>query len=133
MELDPETVCFLIVKAREFDAKVPPLEPDPGSNPSDERVREILEDYDDDSVVQEINALIDALNVDEQCELVALTWLGRGDDEVGNWNELVRLSGERHNEQTAAYLLGIPRLGDYLEEGLACLGYDCGEIERAHL
>jgi len=34
-----------------------------------------------------------------------------------------------HNENTAAYLLGIPMLGDFLEEGLTMLGYSCEPFE----
>ena len=48
LNVNLEKVCFIIVKAREFDAKVDPVEPEPGSNPSDDQEREILEDYADD-------------------------------------------------------------------------------------
>ena len=133
MDVDPEVVCYLIVKAREFDAKVPPVEPDPGSNPSDEQMREVLEDYSDDPVAQEIAAAIDSLNLDQQCDLVALAWLGRGDDDSSGWDALVASARERHSDHTADYLMGMPRLGDYLEEGLSQLGYSCGETEAQHL
>ena len=33
LTISPEKVCFIIVKAREFDAKDEMTEPDPGSNP----------------------------------------------------------------------------------------------------
>lgn len=133
MDVDPAVVCFLIVKAREFDAKVAPVEPDPGSNPSDEQMREVLEDYSDDPVVEEITAAIDSLNVDQQCDLVALAWLGRGDEDASAWDDLAASARERHSDHTADYLLGMPRLGDYLEEGLAQLGYSCDEVEKQHL
>ena len=48
LTISPEKVCFLIVKAREFDAKEAVDEPDPGSNPSDDKDVEVLEDYGDD-------------------------------------------------------------------------------------
>ena len=65
MEIDPETVCFLIIKAREFDVKVDPVEPDPGSNPADGGVREVLEDYADDSTYDELKAFLEALNEED--------------------------------------------------------------------
>jgi hypothetical protein len=133
MDIDPGTVCFLILKAREFDAKVAAVEPDPGSNPSDEGMREVLEDYGDDPVTDEITAAVDSLNIDQQCELVALAWLGRGDEDKESWGDLVQMARERHSEHTAGYLMGMPRLGDYLEEGMAQLGYSCDEMEREHL
>jgi hypothetical protein len=37
LTISPEKVCFVIIKAREYDAKDEVTEVDPGSNPSDER------------------------------------------------------------------------------------------------
>jgi hypothetical protein len=72
LQIDPQKVCYLIIKAREFDAKVAVVEPDPGSNPSDEGMRGVLEDYPDDPVDAEIRTLVDSLNEDEQIDLVTL-------------------------------------------------------------
>ena len=36
LSISPEKVCFIIVKAREFDAKDAVTDPDPGSNPTDD-------------------------------------------------------------------------------------------------
>jgi hypothetical protein len=131
LEIDPEKVCYVIVKAREFDAKVEVVEPDPGSNPSDEGMREVLEDYPDDPVVEELTGFIDSLNEDERIDLVALTWLGRGTyDDFDSARQEARRHGAR---RTAAYLLGIPELGDFLEEGLSKLGLSCEGVEREHL
>lgn len=41
-------LCHLIVKAREFDAKVDPVEPNPGSTPAEDGMRAVLEDDADD-------------------------------------------------------------------------------------
>jgi hypothetical protein len=48
--------------------------------------------------------------------LVALTWLGRGDGELSDWNDLRNEAARLHNNRTAAYLLGNPMLGDHLEQ-----------------
>ena len=50
LQIDPEKVCQLIIKAREFDVKVDVVEPDPGSNPADDGMRGVLEDYPNDTV-----------------------------------------------------------------------------------
>ena len=76
LTLSPEKVCFIILKAREFDAKDEVTEPDPGSNPSDDNDAAVLEDHTDDPVVEELTSLIDSLSEDEQIDLVTLTWLG---------------------------------------------------------
>jgi hypothetical protein len=133
LDIDPAKVCFIIVKAREFDAKEEVVEPDPGSNPSDDGARGVLEDYPDDPVYEELERLIESLNEDEQANLVALAWLGRGDYGVEEWEAALATARERHTGSTASYLLGIPILADYLEEGLNRLDYSCAETELAHL
>lgn len=133
LTISPEKVCYAIVKSREFDAKVEPVEPDPGSNPSDEMMDTVLEDRPDDPVFAELKTFIEDLNVAEQVELVALAWIGRGTYGADEWEETVREARRGHNDRTADYLLGIPELGDILEEGLSQMGYSCEDFERGHL
>jgi hypothetical protein len=133
LQIDPQKVCYLIIKAREFDAKVAVVEPDPGSNPSDEGMRGVLEDYPDDPVDAEIRTLVDSLNEDEQIDLVTLLWLGRADGSADEWNALREEAAAARSEHTADYLLGTPLLSDYLAEGLNKLGYDCNDVETEHL
>ena len=125
IELDK--VCYVIVRARAFDAKVPAAEPDPGSNPSDDDMVEVLEDSDDDPVYWELHEFIADMNVDEQVELVALLWVGRGTFSADEWDEAVDEARRAHSNHTAEYLLGQPMLGDLLEEGIAAFGLSCSE------
>ena len=129
LTISPEKVCFVIIKAREFDAKEEVSEPDPGSNPSDDKDVEILEDYPDDPVVEEITSLVNSLSVDEQIDLVTLMWLGRDDYTAADWDSVRAEAASAHNNRTAAYLLGTPNLGDLLEEGLSMLGFSCEDFE----
>jgi hypothetical protein len=133
LAISPEKVCFIIIKAREYDAKEEVSEPDPGSNPSDDKDVEILEDYGDDPVVEEITSLIDSLSEDEQIDLVAMAWLGRNDYTAADWPAVRQEAADAHNERTAAYLLGMPNLGDLLEEGLSMLGFSCEDYEMGRL
>ena len=68
-------------------------------------------------------ALIRGLNEDEQIDLVALTWLGHGDGDLDDWQDLRAEAARAHNKRTAEYLLGMPLLGDYPEESLSELGH----------
>ena len=133
LTISREKVCFIIIKAREFDAKDEVTEPDPGSNPSDDKEAAVLEDHEDDPVLEELTSLINALSEDEQIDLVALTWLGRDDYSADDWPAVRAEAARAHNEQTANYLLGTPQLGDFLEEGLSMLGYSCEEFEMNRL
>lgn len=124
LNISPEKVFYIIVKAREFDAKVDPGWLDTGSNPADDAEREVLENYPSDAGTEELQAAIDQLTEDEVIDLIALAWVGRGDFDRSVWSEARALADERHRKQSSAYLMGMPGLGDYLEEGLSELGYN---------
>jgi hypothetical protein len=50
---------------------------------------------------------------------VALAWIGRGDYTGRDWREAVTTARGRRTTRTSRYLLGMPLLSDYLDEGLA--------------
>jgi hypothetical protein len=129
LTISPEKVIFLIEKAREFNAKEAPNKADPGSNPTDDRMVEVLEDHPDDPVLLEMAGLINSLNVDEQIDLVALMWMGREESTVEDWNEVRTEAARAHNNHTVRYLAGTPLLADYLANGLEILGYPVAELE----
>jgi hypothetical protein len=133
LTISREKVFFVIVKAREFDAKDEVTDPDDASNPTDDREIAVLEDHRDDPTVQEIIAFINAMSVDEQVDLVALAWLGRDDYTAEDWASVRQEAAAAHNRRTASYLLGMPQLGDFLEEGLSLLGYSVEEFEEGRL
>ena len=133
LTISPEKVCFIIIKAKEFDAKDEVTEPDPGSNPSDDKDTAVLEEHEDDPVVEELTSLINSLSEDEQVDLVALAWLGRNDYSASDWPTVREEAARAHNQRTAEYLLGMPLVGDFLEEGLSLLGFSCEEFEIERL
>jgi len=133
LTISPEKVFFVIVKRREFDAKDVVTDPSPGSNPSDDNERAILEDHANDPVVEELTSFINSLSEDEQIYIVALAWLGRDDYSAEDWEDVRQEASRAHNERTAGYLLGTPLLGDFLEEGLSLLGYSLEELELNRL
>jgi hypothetical protein len=125
-------VCFIIMKARAFNAKDAETEPDPGSNPSDDRDIAVLEDHPGDPTLEELKSLISELSVDEQVDLVALTWLGR-DEYPDDWEQVRAEASEAHNQHTADYLCANPLLGDHLSDGLSALGLGCADYEMGRL
>jgi hypothetical protein len=117
--------------ARQFEAKVAPDAPDPGSNASDDGMRGVLEDHSDDAVRAELMSFIHDLNVDEEVDLVTLAWLGRGDGDLESWGELRDEAARAHNNRTGEYLLGMPLLASYLEDALSQFDLSCEEFESA--
>jgi len=124
MDLNPDTVQFIIDKAREFHVKEEVTIPEEPLSPSDDWARQVLADHADDPVFQELKSTIDDLEPDQQVTLVALMWLGRGDYSADEWDAAVEAAQESWTERTSDYLLGTPLLADFLSEGLDELGYD---------
>jgi hypothetical protein len=126
-----ERLGFIIAKAREFDAEVP-VEPDAatGSDGPDDDEREVLLDTPDNPSEQELRDAIDGLSIPEKQELLALTWLGRGDYDAASWPEALQQARETELAHVADYLVGTPLLGDYLEEGAEALGLSLQDYER---
>ena len=123
--ISSEKVRYIIVKARQFEAKDVVADPDSGSNPTDDGVVCVLEDQPDDPVCDELMAFIAELDEDEQIDLIALTWLGRGDASVEEWDDLRSEAARTHGQRAVAYLLGLPLLPEHLAEGLSQFGRSC--------
>jgi hypothetical protein len=125
IDVNPETVCFIIDKAREFHAKEQVSIPEAPNSPADDWAMQVLADHLDDFTYQELKTTIDDLDPDQQVCLVALMWLGRGDYLLDEWPEALETAQDAHNVRTAEYLIATPLLPDYLEEGLIQHGYQC--------
>src|SRR4051812_25797344 len=104
MDIALDKVCSLIRQARLFDVKEGISDPDSGSNPADDNQIDTLEPTPDDPTEGEIRSFVTGLNVDEQANLVALVWLGRGDFDPEEWDDAVNQARERHENATATYL-----------------------------
>jgi hypothetical protein len=129
--LSLKKLAFIIEKAREYDAEVMPVDENSGSNAVDDQSRDVLEATTDNPTREELTAAVDALNDDERVELLALTWVGRGDFARREFKQAIRQARERHDQREAEYLASTPLLADYLEEALDQLGYTKEDIDRA--
>ena len=130
-EIDVDKIAFIIAKSREFEAQDAVHEEVGGdglatADIQDETFQENLttsaDEENDDATLDEVKAWIRSINDDDQCQIVALAWVGRGDFTTSDWNEAVKIATDEHNDRTAEYLLGMPLLPDYLEEGLSQFG-----------
>jgi len=133
LEISPEKIAHVIVKAREFDAKVDVWDEPASAINLDDDGDAILEDRSSDATQSEIAAFIAGLNEDEQASLVAVTWVGRGTYSAEELEEAIETARTERTNPTEVYLLGIPLLADYLEEGLERLGFSIEDVERGVL
>jgi hypothetical protein len=130
LTIGPDTVRLFILKAKAISAAMN-ADYDDGSEHEIElqdQARDshqhdgLMEEESGDLTEQELRELISDLNEDEAAELIALAWLGRGDFDAREWPEAVAEARQRGRRKTAEYLLGMPMLGAWLEEGLEAIG-----------
>ena len=60
---------------------------------------------------------------------MALAWIGRGTFEKEEFAEAVETARAERINATASYLMGIPMIADFLEEGLEKIGYSVDDVE----
>jgi hypothetical protein len=133
LEIAPEKVAHVIIKAREYYSKVAAWDDTSEAEDAEDDPNSILEEFTNDPIQAELAAFINRLNVDEQVHLVALAWLGRGTFSADEFNEAVQTARDERVNTTSSYLLGMPLLADYLEEGLEKLGISVEDAERGML
>jgi len=123
LNVNPDTVYRLIDLAREFHAQEQVTIPEEPGNPSGDWAAQILASHADDLTLQEFQSIIADLDPDQQQEVVALLWLGRGDFSEEEWKECVEQARDNWTPDTADFLIAHPVLADYLREGLELMGY----------
>ena len=133
LSLSTEQLCFLIAKARQFEVKGLPTVPSPGSNATDDKMVSVLEARASDPAAREFRAFVEAMDEDQQIDLVALAWVGRGDYGIAEWPEVRAEAAAAHNARTADYLLGLPMLSEFLEDALSDCGLSCEDEAMGRL
>ncbi|MDB5692988.1 MAG: hypothetical protein JWO81_2051 [Alphaproteobacteria bacterium] len=130
-----ETLCRIIIRARENEAQVPAPDPDEDADNVD--------DIDDDSgggalstladelntgVEEELRAILEDLADDQLAETLALAWVGRGTYDVSEWDDACAEANEIDPESGVDELMDMPLLASHLEAGLAAFDYSCDGV-----
>ncbi|SRR5579885_2328347 len=128
LNINPDTVCFIIAKAKEFHAKeeVTFRESIPESE-YEYDWSQILADHDDDLTFAEVKHVIEDLEPDQQIDLLTLMYVGRGDFDINEWSDARKEAKSNLAPNLTGYLLSKPLIADYLEKALELLGYSCEE------
>jgi hypothetical protein len=134
LEIAVESVCHVIALSRELVADMDELQDEPGEHSPDDVAKEELPEEDErpqtnSTEYEELKEFLEGLNDDEQFELIAMAWIGRGTFTADDWDEAVETAQDEHPRNALRYLLGMPLLADYLEEGLSELGLSCEDVE----
>lgn len=127
LDINPETVGYIVNLARELYAEVQMV----SAEEEPETPRELeaggVPEHRVDPIYVEFKTAIEDLEPDQQVQLVALMWLGRGS--FTDWDSAVEEARDNWNSKTADYLLGTPLVADYLEEALNQMGYSGEDSE----
>lgn len=122
-----ETICRLIIRARELEAQVPAIETDDEEDPSDSDDEfAVLEDDADETIEEEMRALLDDLGDDQVQEILALAWVGRGTYDASEWDEALEEATDIN--EPIDELLEMPTLAGLLDAGLAAFDLSCEGI-----
>lgn len=129
LQVNPETVCRLIELAQSVHVREQGGTPEEGGNAiDDDWTQAMLADNGDNTSYQEFETIVKDLDPDQQHEVVALLWLGRGDYTLEEWDGIVKQARDEWTPETAQYLIGHPLLADELREGLELHGHSCEEM-----
>nr|BAM93335.1 conserved hypothetical protein [Sphingomonas sp. KSM1] len=122
-----ETVCRLIVRARELEAQVPAIETEEDEDPTDsDDPYAVLEDEANTAIEDEVRALLEDMADDEIAEVLALALIGRGTYDTSEWDDALDEGSDP--EDALDQLLDMPLLAAYLDAGLAAFDLSCEGI-----
>lgn len=127
LDISRDIICRLIILAREFHAQEEVVIPENPVNPSGDWAQQTLASHMDDSTFREFKAMVRDLEPDQQHQLVALMWLGRGDYSLDEWEDAVMEAAENATRSTPQYLMAHPQIADFLMDGLEIFGISCDE------
>ena len=125
-----ETLCRIILRAREYEAQVP-TDYDGGEAPENvddegEETLSVLDDSLNTSVEEELISALEDLAEDQQAEILAFAWIGQGTYDAADWDEAI----EAANEETSIVeeLMDMPMLASVLESGMAAFDLSCNGV-----
>jgi hypothetical protein len=129
-----ETLCRVILRARENEAQVPAQDPDEDPDNVDDfddeggEALSVLEDELNSGVEEELRAILDDLADDQLSETLALAWVGRGTYDVSEWEDACAEANDMDSESRIDELMDMPLLASHLEAGLAAFDFSCDGV-----
>ncbi|MEO5972142.1 MAG: DUF3775 domain-containing protein [Sphingomicrobium sp.] len=129
-----DTLCRIIFRAREYEAQTP-TDYDGGEAAEniddDGGALSVLDDSVNDSVEEELQAVLEDLGEDQLAEVVAFSWVGQGTYEAADWDEAMEEAQSLVTAGTSGAireLFDMPMLASVLEAGLAAFDLNCDGV-----
>ena len=130
LRISSEKVCAFIEAAREVAGKVASTSGDRTTTGDDSKLETIVDEpgqdlYEGDERRRQMVEFVAGLNVEEQTDLLALIWLGRGDYDIAEWDDALEEAEARIAARDPDYMIGDAGLPEYLGGGLEAFGLSC--------
>jgi hypothetical protein len=130
-----DTLCRIILRAREYEAQTP-TDYDGGEaadnvDDDEEGALSVLDDTINDSVEEELRAILEDLGEDQLAEVLAFCWVGQGTYDAADWDEAMEeatVLSTAGSDGAIDELLDMPMLASVLESGLAAFELSCSGI-----
>lgn len=129
-----DTLCRIIIRAKENEAQVPAQDPDEDADNVDDfdddggEALSVLEDELNTGVEEELRAILDDLADDQLVETLALAWVGRGTYDVSEWDDACAEANDEDPESRIDELMDMPLLASHLEAGMAAFDFSCDGV-----
>jgi len=130
-----DTLCRIILRGREYEAQTPTdydgNEAADNVDDEDEGALSVLDDTINDSVEEELKAILEDLGEDQLAEVVAFCWVGQGIYDTADWDEAMEEASALAaggGDAAIDELLDMPMLASVLEAGLAAFELSCDGI-----
>ncbi len=130
-----DTLCRIIFRGREYEAQTPTdydgNETADNVDDEDEGALSVLDDTINDSVEEELKAILEDLGEDQLAEVVAFCWVGQGTYDAADWDEAMEEAtalASGGGEAAIGELMDMPMLASVLEAGLAAFELSCDGI-----
>jgi hypothetical protein len=124
LRINPDKVCEFLEAARELAGRVPATTGDRTTSGDDSPLG-FMEQREDDPTRMQMVEFVAGLNVEEQVDLLALIYLGRGDFGLVEWSDAVSEAGDRIAAGDPDFMIGDRALPLYLAEALEAFGKTC--------
>jgi hypothetical protein len=127
LRINPDKVCQLIEAAQELAGRVPSTAGD-RTTTGDDSPLTFIEERDDDPTRQQMVEMIAGMNVEEQVDLLALVYIGRGDFDLATWDDALEEARTRIDVGDPDFMIGDIDLPAYLRDALDAFGKTCPDI-----
>ena len=125
LRINPDKVCQFLAAGRELAGRVPATTGD-RTTTGDDSPLTFMEDFGEaDPRGTEMAELVSGLNIEEQVDLLALIYLGRGDFTLDEWEAARNEAMDRIAARDADFLIGDVALPEYLGTALDAFGKSC--------